>query len=89
MKQQKNLNANVSLPTALITQAEKAATAVHVSVDEWIRDAVEQRLREARRQRIYAYGEQQVQKLGIKEEDIERIIHEFREENRANNERGR
>jgi hypothetical protein len=87
MEQQKNLHA--SIPAALLTEAEQAASAVHVSVDEWVRDAMQRRLREERRQRIYAYGEQQAKKLGIKEEDVERIIHEFRQENQQSNERGR
>jgi hypothetical protein len=87
MEQQKNLHA--SSPAALLTEAEQAASAVHVSVDEWVRDAMQRRLREERRQRIYAYGEQQAKKLGIKEEDVERIIHEFRQENQQSNERGR
>jgi hypothetical protein len=86
MEQQKNLHA--SIPPALLTQAEAAASAVQVSMDEWIRDAMERRLREERRQRLYAYGEQQVQKLGIPEEDIERIIHESREENQTSTEHG-
>jgi hypothetical protein len=46
------------------------------------------RLQEERRQRIYAYGEERVKQLGIKPEYIERIIDEFREENRGNPQRG-
>jgi hypothetical protein len=73
---------------ALLTEAVQAANDDHISVDEWVRDAMERRLRERRRQDLYAYGQEQARKLGIKEEDVERIIHEFREENRSGNERG-
>ena len=86
MAQEKNLQA--SIPAALLSEAERAASAVHVSVDEWVRDALERRLREERRQRIYAYGKQQVKTLGMQEQDVERIIHEFRQKNQQNNERG-
>ena len=80
MEPEKNLHA--SIPTALLMEAEKAASADRISVDELIRDAVERRLRQRRRQNLYAYAEGQARKLGIKEEDVERIIHEFRDEER-------
>jgi hypothetical protein len=41
---------------------------------------LEERLRLQQRQELYAYGEGRASKLGIKEEDVDRIIHEFREE---------
>jgi hypothetical protein len=80
MEPEKNLHA--SIPAALLTEAEQAARADCISVDELVRDAMERRLRERRRQSLYAYGEQQARKLGIKEEDVDRIIHEFRQEER-------
>jgi hypothetical protein len=67
----------------LLAEAEQAANADHISVDELVRIAMERRLGERRRQRLYIYGEQQARKLGIREEDVDRIIHEFREEERA------
>jgi hypothetical protein len=89
MESEKNLHA--SIPTALLMEAEKAASADPISVDELVRDAVERRLRERRRQNLYAYGEGQARKLGIQERDVDRIIHEFREEERErlNSEIGR
>lgn len=87
MEQEKNLHANI--PPALLSEAEQAANAEHMSVEEWVRDAMERRLNERRRQDIFAYGQQQARRLGIKEEDVERIIHEFRQENRQNSEHGR
>jgi hypothetical protein len=32
---------------------------------------------------VFAFGKQQARKIGYKEEDVDRIIHEFREEDRA------
>jgi hypothetical protein len=37
-------------------------------------------VRKDRRRKLYAYGEAQARKLGIGEEDVERIIHEHREQ---------
>jgi hypothetical protein len=78
MESEKNLHA--SIPTALLADAYRLAEAEHISVDELVRDAMQRRIGELRRQNLYAYGEAQAQKLGIREEDIERIVHEHREE---------
>jgi hypothetical protein len=80
METEKNLQATI--PPALLKEAEQAASADRISVDEFVRDAMERRLRARRRDWLYAYGEQQARKVGIKEEDVERIIHEFRDEER-------
>jgi hypothetical protein len=89
MEPEKNLHAKI--PPTLLTEAENVAQAEHITVDEFVQDAMERRLREHRRQKLYAYGEGQARKLGIREEDVERIIHEFRQEERErqNKERGR
>ncbi len=55
METEKNLHA--SIPNALLAKAEKAASAEHISVDEWLQNAMEQRLRTQQRQELYAYGE--------------------------------
>lgn len=77
----KNLHAAV--PPALLAQAEEAAQQEHISLDELVRDAMERRLRERRRQKLRAYGDAQARKIGVTtEEDVERVVHEFREEER-------
>ncbi len=80
METEKNLHA--AIPSALLAETETAARAEHITVDEFVRDAMERRLRQRRRQSLYAYGEAQARKLGIREEDVDRIIHEFRDEER-------
>jgi hypothetical protein len=88
MEPEKNLHAKI--PPALLTEAENLAEAEHITVDAFVQDAMEHRLRERRRQKLYAYGDMQARKLGIREEDVERIIHEYRQEEgaRPSNERG-
>jgi hypothetical protein len=80
METEKNLHA--AIPPTLLAEAMQAASDDHISVDDLVRDAMERRLRMRRRERLFAYGGQQARKLGIKEEDVDRIIHEFREEER-------
>jgi hypothetical protein len=90
MEPEKNLHATI--PPALLTQAEEAAQQEHISLDALVSDAMERRLRDRHRQNLRAYGEAQARKIGVtSEEDVDRVIHEFREEDRArqNNERGR
>jgi hypothetical protein len=38
---------------------------------------------------VYAYGEQQARKLGINEEDVDRIIHQYRQEQREREDKRR
>lgn len=89
MEPGKNLHAKI--PPALLAEAENVAQTEHITVDELVRDAMERRLRERRRQKLRAYGEAQARKLGIREEDVERVVHEYREEQRErqDKERGR
>lgn len=81
METEKNLHA--SIPPALLAEAEKTAAARHVSIDELMQEAVTSIIKECRWKDVFAYGKQQAQKLGYKEEDVDRLIHEFREEDRA------
>ena len=81
METERNLHARI--PPRLLTEAETLAQAEHITVDEFVQDAMERRLKERRRQKLYAYGEAQASKLGIREEDVERIVDEFRQEERT------
>lgn len=81
METEKNLHA--SIPPALLAEAEKIAAARHLSMDELVQEAVTSIIEERHWEDVFAYGKQQAQKLGYKEEDVERLIHEFREEDRA------
>jgi hypothetical protein len=78
---EKNLHA--SIPPALLAEAEKIAAARHVSMDELMKQAVQSFVEERSWKEAFAFGKQQAQRLGYKEEDVDRLIHEFREEDRA------
>ncbi len=77
----KNLHA--SIPHAVLAEAEKFAAAQHVSMDEFTHTAMKHYMEELGWKEFYAYGRQQARNLGIKQEDVERIVHEYREEERA------
>ena len=81
METEKNLHA--SIPPALLAEAEKIAAARHVSMDEFMLEAVQSFVEERSWKEVFAFGKQQAHKLGYKEEDVDRLIHEFREEDRA------
>lgn len=81
METEKNLHA--SIPPALLAEAEKIAAARHISLDELMQQAVQSFVEERSWKEVFAFGKQQAHKLGYKEEDVDRLIHEFREEDRA------
>ena len=80
-EQGKNLHANI--PAALLAEAEKIAAARHVSMDELMQEAVQSFVEERDWREVFTFGKQQARKLGCKEEEVDRLIHEFREEDRA------
>ena len=86
MEPEANLHAKI--PPALLAEAKELASAEHITVDAFVQEAMERRLRQHRRQKLYAYGEEQARKLGIRQEDVERVVHEFRKEEHESNERG-
>ena len=59
-----NLHAKI-LP-ALLGEVKQAASADHISTDELVRDAMERRLNERRRQSLYTYGEEQARKMALR-----------------------
>lgn len=75
-------NVQFSIPSALLIEAQKAASMQHVSMDELMREAVKRYLDDLSWESVFAYGQSRSRKLGIKEEDVERLIDEFREEER-------
>ncbi len=81
MHSEKNLHA--AIPHAVLAEAEKLAAAQHVSLDEFTYIAMKHYMDELGWREFYAYGQQQAQKLGIKEEDVDHIIHEYRQEEQA------
>ncbi len=68
-----------------MAEVRKLAQAEDRSTDEVVQEAVKRLLRLRRREKLYAYGEKQARKLGIKESDVPRLVRETRQ----NDDRGR
>ena len=73
---------NLSLPYETYKQVEELANRMEVSKSELLREALKQYVASERRwQQIRKWGEEAAKKSSIKDEDdVNRIIHEFREE---------
>jgi len=73
---------NLSLPPQIYKQVEALAKQRETSRSEILREALKQYVASERRwQQIRKWGEEIAKKLGIKdEEDVDRLIHDFRKE---------
>ena len=72
---------NLSLPLEIYEKVEKLADLKGVSKSEILREALKRYIAsEIRWLQIRKWGEETAEKLGIKDEDVDRLIHELREE---------
>jgi len=73
---------NFSLPPEIYKEVEELAKQREISKSQILREALKQYIASERRwQQIRKWGEKTAKRLGIKnEDDVDRIIHEFREE---------
>ena len=69
---------NIKMNESLIAEVQKVAQAEERSPEEVVQDAVERYLRLKRREKLYAYGESQAEKLGIREEDVSGLVKQTR-----------
>ena len=73
---------NVALPEDLLTSASEAARAEGKTTDELIEAATRRYLSLERLDRFVRRNEQRARELGITEDDVPRLIHEHRREQR-------
>jgi len=66
-----------------MAELQRAADLEQRSLEEVVEDAVERYVRLKRRERLYAYGEGQAKRLGIKEEDVPTLVKEIRRDTSA------
>lgn len=66
-----------------MAELKRAADVEQRSPEEVVEDAVERYLRLKRRERLYAYGGGQAERLGIKEEDVPTFVREIRRDTSA------
>ena len=68
----------ISLSGGLLKKAEKVAKEENRTRSELLREALRHYLEEREWRRIYRYGEAGARKLGVDEEDIERLVDDIR-----------
>ena len=68
----------ISLPPEIVKQIEKIIKEEGMTKSELFREALREYIRKRRWEKIREYGARKVAELGVKEEDIERLIDEYR-----------
>lgn len=75
---------SVTLPEAMLKQAKKRAKKENRTMSELVREALRRYEGLQALQELQAYGEERARATGIlTEEDVDRVIHEYRAEKRA------
>ena len=71
---------NIALPEGLVKEIDETAKAEYKNRSEFIREAVQLRLKELQNwNKIFRAGREAAKRLGIKSEaDVDRIVHEYR-----------
>ncbi len=69
---------NISLPPQMAEEAEAVAKKEARTKSELVREALRQYLWSAKWNRLQAYGQDKAQKMGIREEDVERLVDKVR-----------
>jgi hypothetical protein len=72
-------DSSIRMPEGLMAEVQQRAEAEQRSPEELVLEAVERYLVQKRRERLYARGEEQARKLGVREEDIPDIVKESRQ----------
>ena len=73
---------SISLPPEMLKEAERVAKEEGRTKSELVREALRRYIRAREWEEITAYGRTKARELGIREEDVDRIIHEYRAEQR-------
>lgn len=68
----------LNIPPALLAQVRAVAEEEHRPAAEVLGEALERYLRERRWRKIFAYGQQRADELGLSEADVPRLIAEYR-----------
>jgi metal-responsive CopG/Arc/MetJ family transcriptional regulator len=76
-------NISITFPPEMLKRAKKLASKESRTMSELMREAFREYERKRRWDEINAYGRSKAAELGIIEEDIPRIVKEWRKEQRA------
>ena len=73
---------SVTLPPEMLSRAESLAKKENRTMSELVREALRQYERQRWWEETNAYGRDHAAALGIREGDVERLVHEHRQEKR-------
>lgn len=73
---------NISLPPEMARAAEKTAREEARTKSELVREALRQYLWGRRWKELRRYGEQKARETGLREEDVDDLVHAFRKAKR-------
>ena len=82
-------NVSITVPPALLKQAEEVALQEGRTKSELFREALRRYLVQRQFRELQRYGIEQSGKLGAKSEDVERLIGEYRREKKQREKRKR
>jgi CopG family transcriptional regulator / antitoxin EndoAI len=71
---------SVTLPPEMLSRAEKLAKKENRTMSELVREALRYYERQRWWEEANAYGRSRARQLGIKEDDVDELIHEFRKQ---------
>lgn len=78
---------SVTLPPEMLSRAEKLARKENRTMSELVREALRHYERQRWWEESVAYGQARARALGIREQDVEGLIHQARNENRKRHQR--
>lgn len=76
------MSSSITLPPTLLGDVQRLAEREGKTVEELLQEAVRRYLTHSRVRELQRYGQQQSEKLGLTESDVERVIDEYRREKR-------
>ena len=74
---------SITLPEAMLVIAKERAKKENRTMSELVSEALRRYEAVQRLKELQSYGEKRARELGIKEEDVDRLIHEYRTERRS------
>ncbi|MDP2997768.1 MAG: ribbon-helix-helix protein, CopG family [Bryobacterales bacterium] len=76
------MSTSITLPPTMLREVEQLARREGKTVSDLLQEAVRRYLTQAQLRELQVYGREQSERLGLAEEDVERLIHEYRREAR-------
>lgn len=75
-------NSSITLPSTLLEEVKQLAERESKTVGEVLQEAVRRYLTQSQLRELQRYGRGQSEKLGLRESDVEQLIHDYRREKR-------